>query len=189
MIRMLPVVALLVACNPPLTDDNADTSDTNTAPAEFAFSTSAWTDGATIPAEYTCAGTGGWNAQDNPELTWANAPEGTAAFAMLYVDTDLGDWRHWAFYTSDASVNSIPRGTSNTVSLPAGVTELTSGDGRVGYVPNCPSGSMHTYEFTLWAVSDASALTGMTTFADLKAAAEANSLGSLSFTGLSDASQ
>jgi phosphatidylethanolamine-binding protein (PEBP) family uncharacterized protein len=189
MTRMVPVIALLVACNPPLTDDNSDSSDTSTTPAVFTFSTPGWTDGAAIPAEYTCAGTGGWAAQDNPELNWANAPEGTAAFAMIYVDTDLGDWRHWAFYTADASVTTIPRGTSNTASLPAGVTELQSGDNRVGYVPNCPGGAEHTYQFTLWAVSDASALSGMTTFADLKTAAEANSLGSLSFTGLSDASR
>lgn len=183
MFRMLPALALLVACNPPITDENNDSSDSE-EPGVFGFSTPAWESGAAIPVDYTCDGSGGWTAQDNPELVWENPPTGTAAFAVIYVDTDLNDWEHWAFYTSSADVLTIPRGTSNTASLPAGVIELASQDGRTGYVPNCPGPSAHSYEFTIWAVSDANALVGITTFDALETAAAANSLGTLSFNGL-----
>lgn len=184
MIRLLPVLALCVACNPPLTDDIVDDDfilDSGLNPGVFAFSTPAWVDGAAIPVEYTCDSTLGWASQDNPELVWENPPTGTEAFAVIYVDTDLGNWEHWAFYTTNADVLSIPRGTSNTTSLPAGVVELDSN--RLGYIPNCPGPTAHTYTFTIWAVSDASMLTTATTFTALETAAAANSLGTLSFTG------
>lgn len=179
--RLLPILVALAACNPPVDgDENSETGDTDTAVFTL---TLPWDDGAAIPTEYTC-GAGGvnWTTQPNPLVSWSGAPDGTAAFAMIYVDSDLSDWEHWAFYTADATVTSIPATTSNTASLPAGVTELVSQDGRTGYVPNCPS-STHTYTWTLYAVSDASALTGQTSFDGLRSAAESVSLGSLTYTG------
>lgn len=187
--RLLPVF-LLLACNPPVTaDETGDTGaeDSDTTPQPFAFYTPSWADGGAIPAEFTCDGTGGWQGQPNPELVWENPPEGTAAYAVLYVDSDLGDWEHWAFYTTDAAVAGIPASTSNTGSLPAGVVELNGQDGRTGYIPNCPSGQTHTYTFTIYAVNDASALTGQTTFSGLESAAAAAALATLSFSGQSDA--
>ena len=186
MTRTLTTCLLLAACNPPVTGDDtlATDSGTDTAAAgEFAFYTPAWQDGDTIPTEYTCDGTGGWQAQNNPELLWENPPAGTQAFAMIYVDSDLNDWNHWAFYTTNADVLGIPQATSNTGSVSSGVVELRSQDGRTGYVPNCPGSNPHTYTFTLWAVSDANALVGQSTFDGLASAASAVSLGSLSFSG------
>lgn len=187
MTRILPALLLLVACSPPSTDDDVSgdsTVEDSGVPAEFAFYTPAWADGEAIPVEYTCDGAGGWPAQDNPQLVWENPPEGTEAFAVIYVDTDLGDWEHWAFYTANAEVLEIPRTTSNTSNLPVGVVELESQDSRTGYVPNCPGPTPHSYEFTIWAVSDANALVGSATFTELEANATANSLGTLSFSGM-----
>ena len=76
-----------------------------------------WESGADIPSEYTCGPSGvNWQTQPNPLVSWSGAPDGTAAFALIYVDSDLNDWEHWAFYTADASVLSIPASSSNTTS-------------------------------------------------------------------------
>lgn len=184
--RLSPVLVALIACNPPVTADDqmGDSGDNDSGSAAAFEMTLPWDDGAAIPEQYTCgAGQVNWTSQHNPLVSWANPPAGTAAFAMIYVDSDLNDWEHWAFYTADATVLSIAENTSNTASMPGGVTELRSQDGRTGYVPNCP-GSSHTYTWTLHAVSDAAALAGQTTFDGLRAAAEGASLGSLTYTGV-----
>ncbi|MCO4743930.1 MAG: YbhB/YbcL family Raf kinase inhibitor-like protein [Proteobacteria bacterium] len=169
-------------------DTDADTDTDTDTDADFSFSSPAFAHNTAIPSEYTCDGPGGWTAQNNPELVWANAPVGTQSFAMIYVDTDFNDWRHWAFFTSDATLSGIAKATSNTNTLPSSVTELESGDRRIGYVPNCPSGQSHRYEFTLWALDTQDlGLTGNATFAQLESAANDHSLGTVSFIGISDA--
>ncbi|MCB9741835.1 MAG: YbhB/YbcL family Raf kinase inhibitor-like protein [Alphaproteobacteria bacterium] len=187
------LLLLALACKDPAvidsqSDDSATESAPDTAPAgEFSFSTPSWEDGGAIPAEFTCDGQGGWNNQRNPELVWENPPEGTAAYALTYIDLTANGWQHWAFYTEDASLGGLPQESSNTADLPAGVTELVSNDGRRGYVPNCPGGREHTYEFTLWALSEPLAVGENASFGQLRNAAENKALGSLSFTGLSSA--
>ena len=177
---------------------DADTPDTGPADSgehpdaamagPFSFATPAWMDGARVPPEYTCAGTGGWRNQRNPELVWSDPPAGTQAFVMIFDDPDARNYPHWAFYTADATLTGVPEGVSNTMNLPTGITELRGGDGRVGYVPNCPGGRDHTYRWRLWAVNTASLnLPARPTFTQLQQAADAASLGMVTFTGISNA--
>lgn len=171
----------------PDTDSDTDVADTEVA-AAFAFSTPAWADGDTVPDVYTCAGAGGWSAQHNPELVWSDAPEGTAAFVMIFDDPDAGGYPHWAFFTDDASLGGIAEAVSNTASLPAGVTELESGDRRIGYIPNCPGGNLHAYRWRLWAVDTADlGVDADSSFDALEEAARGASLERVTFTGMSDA--
>lgn len=154
----------------------------------FNFYTPAWNDGDMVPSQFTCAGPGGWNHQNNPELRWEHASLGTSAFVMIFDDPDAGGWEHWAFYTDDETTTSIPASSSNRTSLPSGVTELSSGDGRTGYVPNCPGGAYHTYRWRLWAVDNTFVPTTQS-FAALERAANAASLEMRQFTGRSNARQ
>ena len=178
---------VLVACGGGATDGTGSTSETTEPPPPFAFYTPAWEDGGDVPTPYTCDGEGGWPHQLNPELVWENPPEGTAGFVMVFDDPDAGDWPHWAFFTDDAALRGIPEGVSGTADLPAGVVELQSGDGRTGYVPNCPGGAVHEYRWRLWAVSEPVEVPTDARFDDLIDAARAVSLEQQKFTGVSDA--
>jgi len=168
---------------------HADADPVDTGPPQpFDFYTPAWMDGARVPAEYTCAGAGGIRNQRNPELVWENPPAGTAAFVMIFDDPDAGGFPHWAFFTSDATVLGVPVGTSNTRSLPSGITEVSNGFGATGYGPNCPGGRLHTYRWRMWAVSTSQlGLTSRSNFGAIERAAQSNALGMVQFTGQSDA--
>jgi len=162
----------------------------------FRFYTPAWIDGGNVPTEYTCDGPAGWNGQNNPELIWENPPFGTAAFVMIFDDPaglpsswgpSTSGWRHWAFFTADASVLSIPQATSNTSNLPSGVTELRSGDNRVGYVPNCPPSPPSSYRWRIWAVNTTNlGVNANSSFSQLEQAAEAAKVASLQFVGVAN---
>lgn len=167
----------------------ADTGVNDTGPAAaFEFFTPAWIDGGMVPSQYTCDGPGGWPHQNNPALVWANPPAGTAGFVMIFDDPDAGNWRHWAFFTADASLTGVPESSSNTAALPSGVTELRSGDNRRGYVPNCPGGNRHEYRWRLWAVNTANlGVTASSSFSALERAAENAKIEMIQFFGVSTA--
>jgi hypothetical protein len=59
------------------------------------LSSSAFAEGAMIPAKYTCDG------QDiSPPLAWADVPAGVAALALICDDPDApaGTWVHWVAF-------------------------------------------------------------------------------------------
>src|SRR5438445_11779886 len=64
-------------------------------PMAFTLTSSAFTEGAPIPAKHTCDG-----ADVSPPLAWSGAPSGAAAFALIMDDPDApaGTWVHWALY-------------------------------------------------------------------------------------------
>jgi phosphatidylethanolamine-binding protein (PEBP) family uncharacterized protein len=179
---------LLLACTP--TDGSGEPTPSPTpTPAPFVFYTPAWEDGGVVPDQYTCVN-GGTGNQLNPEVVWANPPEGTVAFAMIFDDPTFGfPFPHWAFVTADADLTSIPEGTSNTPQLPAGVVELENGFGSTGYAPNCPCNpNFNTYRWRLWALARADlGITGSSTFSTLESRAKEHAIEVLEFSARSDA--
>ena len=81
----------------------------------MSLTTTAWTDGGTIPAKYTQAG-----AQVSPPLAWSNVPDGTTSFVLIARDADAAigngtdDMLHWMLWNIpgvDASLaEAIPQG-------------------------------------------------------------------------------
>ena len=183
--RFLPLL-LVAACDSATTTSTSDTSPPE-PPAPFAFYTPAWADGQDVPEEYTCDGAGGWGGQNNPKLVWESPPEGTVGFAMIFDDPDAGEYPHWAFFVNDATVLTVKKATSGTAELADGVVELLSGDGRVGYIPNCPSGNTHTYRWRMFALDTEIALDESASFSELEDAATEAKIKKVEFTGLSDA--
>ena len=64
-------------------------------PMAFTLTSSAFTEGAPIPAKHTCDG-----ADVSPPLAWSGTPSGAAAFALIMDDPDApaGTWVHWVLY-------------------------------------------------------------------------------------------
>jgi len=122
---------------------------------------SAFKDGAAIPAKYTAKG-----ADISPPLSWEGAPSGTQSLVLIVDDPDAPDprapkmvWVHWVLCNIPPETTSLPEGVKSS-DLPAGTVEGVNDWGRTGYGgPNPPIGR-HRYFFKLYALD--------TVFAGLK---------------------
>ena len=110
-------------------------------PAGFALSSSAFVDGGTLPAEFTCDGAG-----HSPPLSWTAGPAGTVGYALL-MHTDARDGRKWNWVLYD-----LPAGTTSLSAGQVGVgTAGKTSDGpQLAYAPPCSQGpGEKRYTFTV----------------------------------------
>lgn len=111
--------------------------------------TSAFTNGESIPREFSCDG-------DNvsPPLRWSDAPENTKSFALIVDDPDApgGTFVHWVYYDIPKTVNELPRGVDTGKNPGPGGTQGSNDFGKVGYGGPCPPGGEHRYYFKLYAL-------------------------------------
>jgi Raf kinase inhibitor-like YbhB/YbcL family protein len=114
------------------------------------LTSSAFTEGAPIPAKYTCDG-----EDVSPPLKWSNLPQGTKSAALICDDPDapLGTWVHWVVYGIPATVTELPEGVPAAETIPNGARQGTNDFKRVGYGGPCPpKGRPHRYVFQLYAL-------------------------------------
>lgn len=107
-------------------------------------SSTAFTDGGTIPRRYTCDG-----EDVSPPLRVAGIPSGTQELAVLVEDPDAprGRFVHWVAWGLDPSTATLQQAAT-----PPGTG--TNGFGRRGYGGPCPPrGAPHRYVFTVFALS------------------------------------
>ncbi|MBF6328211.1 YbhB/YbcL family Raf kinase inhibitor-like protein [Nocardia transvalensis] len=121
-------------------------SQTSTPPThEIRVTSSAFSDGSTIPTEYTCTGT-----NEPPPLLWTTPPE-TARMALIVDDPDApnGPFTHWVVIDIPATTTSVEQGQT-----PAPGTVLRNSAGRTDYVAPCPppGTGVHHYRFTMYAL-------------------------------------
>ena len=111
----------------------------------FSLTIDAGIDNGTLPADYTCDGSG-----SSPALSWSNAPEGTREFALMMTTlTPDGstDWS-WVLYGIPATTTSLAKNTSGVGTL--GVSHRSAR----AYEPPCSQGpGAKLYTFTLYALS------------------------------------
>jgi len=81
------------------------------------LSTTAFSNGGTIPKQYTCDG-----PDLSPPLSWSGAPSGTQSFALIADDPDapVGTWVHWVLYNAPAGSNGLAEGVKKQDQLPDG---------------------------------------------------------------------
>lgn len=102
---------------------------------------SAFSDGGSIPSEYTCDG-----ADKVPPLTISGPPKDTASFVLIMDDPDSpsGHFLHWLMYDIPADTRSIAKGSGK---------QGTNSWSRTGYGGPCPGSGEHRYYFRLYALS------------------------------------
>jgi Raf kinase inhibitor-like YbhB/YbcL family protein len=111
--------------------------------ADLRISSSAFSEGGMIPAEFTCSG-----ANQSPPLSWSDVPAGTKSLALILEDPDApsGTFVHWVVYDI--------RPTSG--GFAAGTVEGREGFNTVrksSYMGPCPPpGPPHHYHFRLFAL-------------------------------------
>ncbi len=114
---------------------------------------SAFEDGAEIPARYTCAG-----EDISVPLNWQGVPPGTRSLVLIVDDPDAPDphapmmvWVHWVVYNIAPDVEGLAEHTASTT-LPSGASEGLNDWQRIGYGGPCPPIGRHRYFHKLYAL-------------------------------------
>lgn len=153
------------------------TSSTTTtavlAPIGLSIVSPAWAPGDAIPNTYSCDGDG-----ESPPLTIGSAADVTE-LVVIVTDPDAGGRVHWVIAGLDPDGVTIPAGSM----APAAVVALnTAGD--ASWEAMCPpAGETHTYEFTVYAMPDASGIDETTAADEALATVSAESTTAAVLTG------
>ena len=144
--------------------------------ARFALTSTAFQNGAAIPARFTCD-----SADQSPPLAWGEPPTGTNSFGLVVDDPDApgGTFRHWGAYDIPANARSIAAGRE------AG-SHAINDFGKPGYGGPCPpkGHGPHHYRFKLFALDIASlGLQPDVKIGDLEREAEKHVVGRAELTG------
>ena len=118
--------------------------------ANMSIISSAFTEGETIPARFTCKG-----LNFSPPLTWFNLPSGTTSMALICEDPDApsGIFVHWVLYNIPFTINDLPEGIPQTQQVPGMGTHGVNDFQHAGSDGPCPPpGKPHRYIFTLFAL-------------------------------------
>ena len=112
---------------------------------------SAFADGAGIPAIHTCDG-----SDLSPPLAWSGLPAAAKSLALIVDDPDAPDpaapqttWVHWVLYNLPLSAAGLQQGVTT---LPTGTREGINDWQRTGYGGPCPPIGRHRYFFKLYAL-------------------------------------
>jgi phosphatidylethanolamine-binding protein (PEBP) family uncharacterized protein len=152
-------------------------SSSDETASEFTLTSSAMSDGGTLPVQFTCDG-----ASQSPPLAWSRAPAGTKSFAVL-MDHSPGpnDWHwYWTLWGIDSSASSISAGSTGDAEI-----GTNSVNGQLVYAPPCSKGpGEKAYTFTVFALSETPAISNAQSIdrTALLAAVEGITLGTASMT-------
>jgi hypothetical protein len=141
-IATLVLVFVLTSCAAPA-------AEVEEVPVTLAITSTAFSQGQPVPADYTCDGKG-----QSPPLAWSGAPHGTKSFALIMDDPDapMGTFVHWVIYSIPATSKGLPEAMSKGAILADGSIQGLSTMGRAGYTPPCPPAGTHRYYFKLYAL-------------------------------------
>ncbi len=125
-------------------------ADKNGKVKTMELTSSAFKEGETIPAKYTC------DARDvSPPLAWQGTPTNAKSLALIADDPDApsGTWVHWVLYDLPAHVTELPEDVAKTQHIPQGATQGLNDFRHLGYGGPCPPpGKPHRYFFKLYAL-------------------------------------
>ncbi|MEW6505612.1 MAG: YbhB/YbcL family Raf kinase inhibitor-like protein [Chloroflexota bacterium] len=114
------------------------------------ISSPAFSDGASIPARFTCQG-----ENLSPQLDWSGVPPAAKSLALVVSDPDApgGTFIHWVLYNLPPQINGLGEGIPASERLSSGAAQGRNDFGRIGYGGPCPPpGKPHRYIFTLYAL-------------------------------------
>jgi len=156
-------------------------------PSKFKMTTTAYSDGNWIPAQYACGTPDG----TSPGLQWSDPPQGTMSFALIFHDTDAApgkgamDVTHWILWNIPAEAAQIPAEVKPDTS-PYGIVQGKNIRGVNGYQPPCPpvGARPHHYVFELYALDTKLDLPAGSGRADMLKAMDGHVIGKASFVGI-----
>jgi hypothetical protein len=103
----------------------------------FRLSSTAFEPGGAIPRQFTCDG-----EDTSPDLTWAGAPDGTQALALIVTDPDARGFVHWIAFDLTGTPSGGPpsavrhhlmrRHRAPTASVEPAMADRVRRRGRIG---------------------------------------------------------
>lgn len=124
---------------PTLTPTPAPTA----TPAPFILTSSAFADGASMPAKYTCDG-----ENVSPPLSWVGVPRNAKSLVLMMEDPDavVATFTHWILFDIPATSNGLVENVKGV-----GKNGLNSAK-RITYVGPCHPAGVHRFVFQLYAL-------------------------------------
>jgi len=114
---------------------------------------SAFENGAEIPARYTCSGD-----DVSVPLNWEGVPDAARSLVLIIDDPDAPDpkapkmvWVHWVLYNMPPDLSSLAEHITSAT-LPPGASEGLNDWQRPGYGGPCPPVGRHRYFHRLYAL-------------------------------------
>jgi hypothetical protein len=110
---------------------------------------SAFREGATIPAKHTCD-----DLDISPPIEWSKGPKGTITYAIICDDPDApgGTWVHWVIYNIPSSIQQLPENVPKMETLMNGARQGKTDFGSIGYGGPCPPSGTHRYYFKIYSL-------------------------------------
>ena len=154
----------------------------NATLTKISLTSSAFTDGQPIPAQFSCDG-----ADQSPPLAWSEPPQGTKSFALVLDDPDApnGTYHHWGAYDIASSLTSLEAGAGNSAGAP--FAQAVNDAGKSGYKGPCPppGDGPHHYHFKLYALDvDRLSVPSNPKIPDVERAAEDHAIGRAELIGI-----
>jgi Raf kinase inhibitor-like YbhB/YbcL family protein len=134
------------------------------------LTSTAFTEGAAIPANYTCDAT-----NVSPPLKWSGVPAGAKSLALIVDDPDApsGTWVHWVLYDLPPAVTELPENLPKSQYVAGGAKQGLNDFRHLGYGGPCPPrGKPHRYFFKLYALDTVLELRPGATKKDIERATE-----------------
>ena len=110
----------------------------------------AFTNGSTIPKEYTADG-----KDLSPSLKWSTPPAKTKSLALTCEDPDapVGTWFHWIVYNIPPQSEGLSKNIEKVAKLKNGSVQGSNDFRKLGYNgPAPPKGPVHHYNFKVFAL-------------------------------------
>jgi Raf kinase inhibitor-like YbhB/YbcL family protein len=136
----------------------------------FELTSPAFAAGAEIPRKYSCDGD-----DVSPPLEWSDAPDDTAAMALIVDDPDARGFVHWV--VADMTGSQSGGLTEGISSSPDAPSQGMNGFRKVGWGGPCPPSGTHRYRFTLYALDQELGIADTPSAEDVRAAMQGHVLG------------
>ena len=149
------------------------------APMAIHIESSAFSEGGTIPRQYTCDG-----RDISPPLSWSGVPEGAKSLALICDDPDASKtWVHWVLFDLPPGTGQLPEAIPAREAVSGGGVQGTNDFKKVGYGGPCPPSGTHRYMFKLYALDTQVKLSSRATTADLERAMKGHVLAEATLMG------
>ncbi len=178
-------VPMLAGCGLGSSERGTAPSVDASAVATLRVSSTAFRDGANIPATFTCDAKDAGAAVLSPALAWIGAPATAHAMAVVVIDPDASNFVHWL-------AANVPPGNGGSGFLAQGSSgseasgvEGRNSAGKSGWTPPCPpSGDRkHRYVVTVYGLSEPLSVEAGFSLSDLRAAMDGKVVATGTMTG------